>query len=133
MHDLHRALQEFESGTDTGGSGEFAQGEMESDYEGENDQTESGYEREGYEGEGDYEAAVRPRSDGEGQDQASGVYDSEADYEGAPSADQAAVFDDTPGNGAGSRAVRKTGRSGARPQLSGRWFRRGRRIILVGI
>ena len=99
MHDLDRALQEFESGTDTMGSYEFAQqGEMESDYEGESYGAESEYEGEGYEGEGDYEAGSDAEYDAEGEYETSGVYEAEAQYEGdqegAPRGDDEAVFDE---------------------------------------
>jgi hypothetical protein len=117
MHDLDRALQEFESA----GSYEFAQqGEAESDYESESYEGEGyegegyeseGYEREGYEAESDYEgqayeadyeAAGEAEYDGESQDESSGVYEAEADYEseqegeygGALQREDEAVFDE---------------------------------------
>ena len=76
MHDLDRALQEFESQSQMPGSYEFAQqGEAEGEYdlEGEGD-----YESDSeYQGEGDFEGS----DEAEGDYEAEGSYEAEGDYE----------------------------------------------------
>jgi hypothetical protein len=85
MHDLDRALQEYEADEGTFGSYEFAQeAEAEGDYEAESDEAESNYEAEG-----DYETesyAGEHESDGEYQ------FEEEAGVEGE--SDSEAVFDE---------------------------------------
>ena len=88
MHDLDRALQEFESGETFESDAEFDQ---ESDYEG-----EGGYGMQGEYGEGEYESESDGEVEGEGEYEADSEHE-EGEYDGegeGESGDYEAVFDE---------------------------------------